>query len=155
MDRGAWWATVHGVAKSRTWQYEHQHVANIRKNQSHCSFLRAPIKNKMSAGGVGGTGCSRCCVDKRSKPGACPAGCCSCCDHPRLQLLSMLSFFLEDYFPKVQRSIKEGKRWEACSLTLWTGEGTRIHLSFPSFAPGTELDKGLDDVIWVKATGLH
>ena len=40
-------------------------------------------------------------------------------------------------------------------LTLWTGDRTRFHLSFPSFAPGTELDKGLDDVIWVKATRLH
>ena len=26
MDRGAWWATVHGVAKSRTWLSAHSHI---------------------------------------------------------------------------------------------------------------------------------
>jgi len=26
MDRGAWWATVHGIAKSRTQLYTHTHT---------------------------------------------------------------------------------------------------------------------------------
>ena len=28
MDRGAWWATVHGVSNSQTWQHTHIHTHN-------------------------------------------------------------------------------------------------------------------------------
>ena len=54
------------------------------------------------------------------------------------------------------KSSDQSKNGEVKKLahTLWTGGRTRIHLSFPSFAPGAELDKGLDDVVWVKATGF-
>ena len=52
MDRGAWWATVHGVAKSRTWlsdshthTYTHTHthitviILNLAKVKCSISFL--------------------------------------------------------------------------------------------------------------------
>ena len=29
MDRGAWWATVHGVAKSRTQLSTHEHILSV------------------------------------------------------------------------------------------------------------------------------
>ena len=29
MDRGAWWATVHGVEKSQTWLRPHTHKLNV------------------------------------------------------------------------------------------------------------------------------
>ena len=44
MDRGAWWATVHRVAKSQTWlkqlhTHTHIHVINRRKFRGHPLFM--------------------------------------------------------------------------------------------------------------------
>ena len=47
MDRGAWWATVHGVAKSQTplsdWVHTHDHVHNKLPYAKHTSFFFAII----------------------------------------------------------------------------------------------------------------
>ena len=43
MDRGAWWAMVHGVAKSRTWQkqlsMDSRVIKSERENGTSCSFI--------------------------------------------------------------------------------------------------------------------
>ena len=35
MDRGAWWATVHGIAKSQTRLSSHTHTIKNKRHQKH------------------------------------------------------------------------------------------------------------------------
>ena len=49
MDRGAWWATVHGISKSLT-QLRDQHVfvqgkKNSRKKAKYCKYLACSWNN--------------------------------------------------------------------------------------------------------------
>ena len=39
MDRGAWWATVHGVSKNQTLNTEHLHLLTVGQNPVSQSFL--------------------------------------------------------------------------------------------------------------------
>ena len=45
MDRGAWWAIVHGVAKSQIQLSEHTHMGS-RKNGSNEPICRAGIETQ-------------------------------------------------------------------------------------------------------------
>ena len=42
MDRGAWWATVHGVAKSQTWLSEH--ACTLCPNPLHDATAQCPFE---------------------------------------------------------------------------------------------------------------
>ena len=46
MERGAWWATVHGVTKSQTWLNEHTHawLQRIRFPSNLTSFMSMPVQ---------------------------------------------------------------------------------------------------------------
>ena len=48
MDRGAWWATVHGVAKSRTRLSDFTFTSLIKKLQPRSKFL-GRINNKLKS----------------------------------------------------------------------------------------------------------
>ena len=54
MDRGAWWATVHGVTESRTRQHEHHHhhpegeQGVVLKQKQGRAAEQAPLKRRHS-----------------------------------------------------------------------------------------------------------
>ena len=63
MDRGAWWAAVHGIAKSQTWLSHfsltfHFHALEKEK-ATHSSVLAWRIPGKGEAGGLPSTGSHR------------------------------------------------------------------------------------------------
>ena len=55
MDRGAWWATVHGVTESRTRQREHHHhhpegeQGVVLKPKRGRAAEQAPLKRRIHA----------------------------------------------------------------------------------------------------------
>ena len=54
MDKGAWWATVHGVAKSRTWLSEWVHDSFLRENT-----MQLDQKHEEAVFVQGANGCKR------------------------------------------------------------------------------------------------
>ena len=63
MDRGAWWAAVHGVAKSRTWLNDftftfHFHALE-KEMATHCSVLAWRIPGTGEPGGLPAAGSHR------------------------------------------------------------------------------------------------
>ena len=63
MDRGAWWAAVHGVAKSRTWlsnfPFTFQFHALEKEMATHSSVLAWRISGTGEPGGLPSTGSHR------------------------------------------------------------------------------------------------
>jgi len=49
MDRGTWWATVHGVTKSQTGQKGLSKQENIRKNQTEILQLKNTLNEMENA----------------------------------------------------------------------------------------------------------
>ena len=47
MDRGAWWATVHGIAKSQTQKVTNTHMHKKKIKANHCKIR----KNRSVKGG--------------------------------------------------------------------------------------------------------
>ena len=60
MDRGAWWATVHGVAKSRT---------RLRDFTFFLSFFLEQMEGFPLAGGCGASGKEPTCPCRPERPG--------------------------------------------------------------------------------------